>query len=365
MQYRGYYTDGFTAQRHDVIVQPGRAALHLHREMGGALDEWPYGGLYLSEPVHGQGPARLRHRGRGEAMLTVTDTRLLDRIAELGGPRLRGGFWSRPTLYVGLSAVVLLAVVVGAAYLLAPRLLAPLARLVPADWEVALGEQVVDSMAHGNPPCSGPAGVAALHRLSERLTQAMGPALGPEGKLPYPIQVQVIPSGTINAFAAPGGRIVLLRGLIDFAQSPDEVAGVLAHEMAHVAHRHPMQGLIRVAGTTLVLQALLGDRSSVESAAGRFAQWMVLTSYTREDELSADRSAVKLLNAADIEGRGLASFLARVESRRAEKGNALPSMLSTHPVFQDRISLVQSTAKGHGTALTPRQWKALQTVCEG
>ena len=365
MNFPGYYTDGLTAQRHAVSVQPARNALHLQRADGLPLEPWPYRGLSVAEEVHGHGPVRLRHRERGEALLTLEDAAILARIATLGGPRLQGGFWTRPSLRVGFAAVAVLALVLALAYWQGPRLFAPLARLVPAAWEERLGESVVDSMADGAAACSGAAGAAALSRLTDRLSTALHAHLGPEGTLPYPIQVQVLPGSTLNAFAAPGGRIVLLEGLLDFAQTPEEVAGVLAHEMAHVVRRHPMQGVLRAAGLSLLVGTLLGDASKVESAAGTFAQWLVLTSYTREDELDADRMAVAVLNAADIDARGLAGFFERVASRRGGEEGGLSDLLSTHPIFEDRIAVVRQQATGTGKALTTRQWKALRTICEG
>ena len=356
MRQAGFYTDGRSAQRQEVQVQAGRTALQLYRPQGERLDEWPYAGLYLAEEVYGDGPVRLRHRGRGEGTLTLPNAELLGRIAAAGGPRLHGRSWLRPTLALGTGAGVLALALLGALLWWAPAALAPLARLVPADWERALGDRVVAGFATDAPFCESEAGTAALAALTARLAGG--------ARLPYPVQVHVVPDGTVNAFATPGGHVLLLEGLLDAAETPEEVAGVLAHELAHAARRHPMQGLIRASGTRLLLGALLGDAGTLDAAASRFAHLLVLVSYTRQDELEADRVAVGLLNAADIRGDGLAAFLRRMEEKNAGAAGAVPALLSTHPARAERIALIEREARGQGAALAPAQWEALRTICE-
>lgn len=359
VRHRAYYTDGHTAERHEVAVQAGRNALHLTRadaeRAGERLDEWPYPGLYTAEEVYGEAPVRLRHRARGEATLTLASPALLDEIRRLGGPGLRGRSWLRPSLTLAAVAGVLALGVIAAGLWGLPRLLAPLAHVVPASWEQALGERVVERLTAERPACTGEAGQAALTALTARLTKALGDEDGP----PYPLHVRVLPDAAVNAFAAPGGHVLLLNGLLEEAEGPAVVAGVLAHEIAHAARRDPLQGLIRAAGTSLLVSALVGDRAALDAAAARFAQMLVLFSYSREAELAADRLAVRMLNRADISAAGLADFLRRLQAR----GAAVPALLSTHPVTAERIALIEAEATGGGDALTPAQWEALRTIC--
>ncbi len=241
--YRAHYTDGRTADRHAVRVQPGQTALTLFDDTGAQIAVWPYAGLRLIEEVYGDRPGRLRHAEHGEAVLTVAHPRLLAELEQRAGRRLRGHALLRPSLKLAGVALVLLAAVVAGAFWAVPRLAAPAAHWVPVSWETALGEQVVANLAASRRACRAPAGRAALAGLAERLVQPM--------RLPYGINVQVLDDPAVNALAAPGGQVLLFRGLLQAAESPDEVAGVLAHELAHVQERHPMRGVLRALGLSL------------------------------------------------------------------------------------------------------------------
>jgi predicted Zn-dependent protease len=349
------YPDGRTAERHEVSVLAHRTALHLHRSDGALLEAWPYAGLYAAEEVYGQGPVRLRHRQRGEATLTLPGADLLREVEALGGPRLRPRPWLRPSLSAALIALAVTGLLVAAAAWWLPALVAPLARQVPPDWEQALGGRALHYVAAERSFCTRAVGQLALARLAGRLAE--------QARLPYPLQVHVLPDDADNAFALPGGRILVLRGLLREARSPEELAGVLAHEIAHVARRDPLQALIRAGGAQLLFATLSGGGSALDDAAARFARMLVLFSYSRQDELAADRTAVDLLNRADIRGQPLAEFLARVADGPPGAGQ-VPALLSTHPVTAERIALVRAGAQGQGPALSEAQWRALRRICD-
>ena len=363
MRYPAHYTDGRTAQRHEVDVLPGREALSIYGREGALLAQWPYAGLYAAEEVYGaDGPVRLRHRKRGEATLALAGPALLREIEALGGRRLRGHGWLRPGWVVAALALGLVALTLLAGALWLPRLLAPLAQWVPARWEQALGERIVSQLAGEYPLCAVPAGREALSALSGRLAARTA--------LPYPLRVHVLRSDGVNAFALPGGQIVVLQGLLQATHTPEELAGVLAHEIGHVERHHPMRGLIRAAGVALLAQALTGGAAGLDAAAARFGQTLVLTSYTRADESEADRFAVGLLRGAGMDATGLAQFLRRIAAQEPRPG-ALPALLATHPLSAERSAEIEAAARAAGAeggpaphpALLPEQWQALRRIC--
>ena len=133
---------------------------------------------------------------------------------------------------------------------------------------MAFGRAVVgqiESLLGDDSPltCDAPAGRAALQRLKDRLTEGQG--------LRYDIDLAVFDHEMINAFAAPGGQIVIMRGLLDAAESPEEVAGVLAHEIGHVEARDPTRLAFRSAGSAgiIALQVLDLGRNDVGVAPVR------------------------------------------------------------------------------------------------
>ncbi|MCZ6841753.1 MAG: M48 family metallopeptidase [SAR324 cluster bacterium] len=354
MRYQGHYTDGKSAQRRPAGVQLGSGALRIYGEAGEVLETWPYDGLELLEEVYGRGPVRLHHLSQGNAVLTLDSVEILAELESLSGRRYISHRFFRPGPRTALFAALALAVVVAALFFGLPRLVAPLAVLVPPSWEQALGAKVVEQLNAGADFCDAPAGAATLQRLTARLTGTL--------QLPYPIVVRVSSREGLNAFAAPGGQIVILRELLESVESPEELAGVLAHEIAHAAERHPLQGLLRAAGLQVLFGALTGDVTALDTAAGQFGQMLVLLSFNRADELEADRIGTGLLNAARIRGDGLLTFLRRIGGK-SQAGAGLPNLLSTHPLYEERIRQIKALALTEGAAMSARDWRALRDIC--
>ena len=160
-----------------------------------------------------------------------------------------------------------------------------------------------------------------------------------------------VKDGSINAFALPGGYIGVNTGLLLTAQGESEVAGVLAHEIAHVTQRHiarliSAQKQTQWASIAAMAVAILASRSGsqVGSAAAAFGQAGLIQSslnFTRENEREADRVGLAMLDAAGFDPRAMADFFERLQraTRYAESG---PSYLRTHPLTFERIADVQN-----------------------
>jgi predicted Zn-dependent protease len=163
-----------------------------------------------------------------------------------------------------------------------------------------------------------------------------------------------------NAFALPGGHIYVYQGLVDRAQSPDELAGVLAHEIGHVAHRDGARTVLQAAGLSFLFGMMLGD--FVGGGAVVVAAKTVLdSSYSRRLEAAADRYSVALMTEAGGDPHALAVVLARIASDKDEGMN----LLSDHPETRDRIGAINAAAPSGATAplLDAADWSALKQIC--
>ena len=172
-------------------------------------------------------------------------------------------------------------------------------------------------------------------------------------------KLHIVNAKTVNAFAAPGGNIVIFKGLIDAAQSPDEVAGVLAHEMGHIIENHPVEFAVRQLGFKLLTTLLIGR----DGTALGIGQQLITLNYSRDAEREADAIAVERLRAANLRTDGLAKFLERL----ADKESNLPEIfkyLSTHPASSDRASSVRQNPSGARPAMTETIWQALKNICD-
>lgn len=155
------------------------------------------------------------------------------------------------------------------------------------------------------------------------------------GRPAYRLHFRSAPMGP-NAFALPNGDLVVFDELVALAASDDEVAGVVAHELGHVAHRHGLRQLIQSSVVSFVAGLYLGDLSSVASGLAVLA---LESRYSRAFELEADAYAAEAMVAA---GRGvepLATMLERMEASmgRQGKGESMADSLSTHPDTAERV----------------------------
>lgn len=358
----GAYNDGQTAARRPVTVLHDVNGLRLVGEAGGVIDLWRYDRLRLiDEPRPGR-PLRLGLAG-SDARLTLEDHGVLADLSARA-PQLRQKARGRLGAVLRVAAMTVAAVAVLAAVLwfVLPRGAAVATRFVPVPWEVALGDQVMDQVigmfadSEGEAPrfCDAAAGRAALDRLTSVLARAAGS--------PYELRVAVLDHEVVNAFALPGGQMIIFRGLIDFAGTPEELAAVLGHEIGHVVRRHTTQLILRNLGVAFFFGVMLGDLGSGTIAAA--GETFLALSYGREAEAEADATAIDLLRAVGVRPDGLASFFRRLSAEAPELPKAL-ALLSTHPTNAARAAAAAQAGDGGGPALSAEDWTALKRICRG
>jgi predicted Zn-dependent protease len=178
---------------------------------------------------------------------------------------------------------------------------------------------------------------------SERATayvrSIMEPVLAAAGPLPFEFEVVVAKDETVNAFALPGGFVTVNSGLLEAAESGEEVAGVLGHEIQHALLRHGTRRILRQLGGSIVLSLLTfgGEPTGISGLSGQLTS----LAYDRQQESEADVRGVELLVHAGIDPRGLSAFFDRMSR---EGGPTPPALLSTHPDPGDRREQVAALA---------------------
>ena len=238
-----------------------------------------------------------------------------------------------------LALVVLLAA--GAAFGL-PRL----AALVP--WRVEKSLARASGFGGDGAACGErrPEAAAALAKVVARLYPQ-----SPEDAN-FPLTVRVVSGSEVNAFAALGGRVSVYDGLLREAESPEELAGVLAHEIEHVRRRHIIQGVVARLLTFGALQHYAGSGASA-------ARNLLDLSFGRAQEREADQGGLERLRRARVGTAGYERFFVR------RAGDSLfPALLSDHPSSGDRAELVRSYRGGPADpVLTAAEWESLQSIC--
>jgi len=204
---------------------------------------------------------------------------------------------------------------------------------LPVSVDRQIGSMVFESMDLGGPEVDDPVVVGAMQSIVDRLA----PHAAIED---MQFEVHVIDSPMVNAFALPGGTIVVFTGLIERAADADQIAGVLGHEMAHATLRHGLERISQSLGVAAAVQLLLGDTGGLVAAGAELFQLATVNSYSREQENAADEEGVHVLHAADIDPLAIARFF---ETLREEHGDmpGLVSWMSTHPQHEERIAAVR------------------------
>lgn len=358
METSGLYFDGRQAADRVVTIRLEAAGLRFSGS-DTPPQLWPMGDLAAIEPPQRGHALRLTCRGQSGARLVIHDDDLAAALAK-AAPQLGGGFSLRQISRGAAWVAGGIAVIVAILYLvlqLAPQLLAG---VMPDRWRDTVGGQVEASLADGARQCNAAAGQSALGVMIGRFAEGL-PGLPP-------ISVKVYDIPVMNAFAMPGDRILITRELIDRAQSPDEVAGVLAHELGHVIGRHSEAQIIRATGLQTILGLLTGGSNQM---AGSIAGIAALLRYSRSAEAEADDFALAALAAARIDPMGLKRFFETILKDQGKPSTGamgrIGTALSTHPGTAERVAKIRPLPEGSGAspALTSEQWQALKKICSG
>jgi beta-barrel assembly-enhancing protease len=320
---------------------------------------WAFAGLHSSLPLHSNAPdVLLSHNRDDAATLFVADPRFA-RVLLQHASSLSATTWRLRALAPGLGLLAVAAAVAGIMWTLGFDPAKTVARLMPQKTREALGRSVIASLTNDRKTCETPASRMALDHLTTRLTAAAS-------SNPITVHVVLLDWGLVNAFAVPGGQIIVTKGLLQTATSPDEVAGVLSHELGHALELHPEASLVRGLGLATGAQLVFVGASGTLSNLG-----LILTQlrYTRIAEREADVHALRILKAAGISAKGLGDFFERIDGKKPSQPSSSKrftdfSLIRTHPLTADRIAMVRAQTSYPSTpALTEGDWKALRDAC--
>nr|WP_255216131.1 M48 family metallopeptidase [Pseudenhygromyxa sp. WMMC2535] len=206
---------------------------------------------------------------------------------------------------------------------------------VPTDVDVALGSQNWQALAPEESRCSNPGPLAYVEELVQPLTEQA------DGEFEF--QFAVVDSEEVNAFALPGGFVTVNMGLLEAAETGEEVAAVLAHEMTHVTHRHGMRAVLRRVGGLTVISMIFGGTDFQNLAFA--AEGLATQAHSRDQERDADEGGRELLMAAGVDPIGMATFFERMERDQGSLPGAAV-LLSTHPNPGERAETTREIAAG-------------------
>lgn len=304
----------------------------LQLQWGGANNKL----LFLSHPTKPGWSIFTRERSLLTQLEAVGAAHLSQKISTLRES-------SRIGLYRTFSVLLCCVVVVAAAIFLWKPFVATCATYIPFSWEKKLGEAVFLGIKQETTIIQNDALNREFKTLLEPLTATVGP-------ISNDLQFYLAKSDTLNAFALPGGKVVVNSKTILEAGRLEELFGVLAHEISHVTQRHTARQIITVLGVYTVVDIVLGSGVGTVAAISQGASYLLQQGFSRDQERDADRTGLEYLHAAQIDPNGMIEFFQRIQEEHdkniplSEVEKAL-SFLSTHPATTDRISGLKDLIK--------------------
>jgi hypothetical protein len=198
--------------------------------------------------------------------------------------------------------------------------------------EIAIGRQLAAEVEQQAKMVDDPVITEYINRVGQNLV------LHSDAKIPFTIKV--IDSDDVNAFALPGGFFFVNKGLILAADNESELAGVMAHEIAHVAARHAMENQGKMTAINYGLLATIifggGIASTVAQNAGGFGQMLGFLKFSRNAENEADSLGVQYLYAAGYDPTGMATMFEKLNAKNKKKPGTVAKIFATHPQSIDR-----------------------------
>lgn len=341
----------------------GGKVVYLHPSEGEPV-KWPVRDLRRLRDQAGRDAVAYGLAGEHPARLVVRDASLNAELSRLCPHLTRHNKTPHLMRRLAILSAAAIASVALIVFVLVPKLADQMAVLMPAKGEQALGDatfkQIREALARNSTTqlklCEAPDGKAALDKLVARLL--------PGTDFPYDIRLHVLDHGMVNAFALPGGHIVMFRGLLKEAQSAEEIAGILGHEMGHVEHRDPTRLALRSAGSVGVLGLLLGDFAG--GAVVLFlTERLIQAKYSQGAEAASDEYAHRMLAKAGLPSSRMGDFFRRLGKK--DKDNSLLSHLASHPDPVARIAAADaanSVADDYEPVLDDQEWQALKGICD-
>ena len=365
--FRATFMDGQTATKHTVTVHYDPFTRHLVIKAGDGHTHagWPVGDIRRYKDQAGAGLSLCLAATHGStARLTLTEDAVIAALSQhlprLDHADMQTGTWRKIVVWtIGAAAAMGLMI-----FVIVPALAGALTPLIPPEKEAIIGRSVLrqleyffdDRDTRGDWFCTDPKGQAALDKMLTHL------AKGEE--FPYTLNVHVVDHDMFNAFALPGGQMVIMRGLLDRADNAEQIAGVLAHELAHVAYRDPIEQALRAAGTAGLLSLMFGDATGA-TIVTIVGENLINANYSRAVERRADQYALARMRATNLSPEAFAGFFDLIIEEYGDGADTM-GWFSTHPASTDRAANARAALEGgrtYGQVLGVDEWDSLRQIC--
>ncbi|MDX5419047.1 MAG: M48 family metallopeptidase [Hymenobacteraceae bacterium] len=331
MRFEGKYYNGRSSKGIPAYITLRPDGLHIDfftdDEVGAV--HWETAGIHQSE--FNDATTLLRYGKFPHQSISVVDKGFKEALHQhyRGAAFLKSGYNSVLSLGgsgIAVLAFSLLGLLVAFIIWGVPALADRVAMFFPVSYERQLGEQLYLKMLQG-------------YQVDDEKTAALNEYINELNTgSDSPITAAVVNTDEVNAFAIPGGYVVVYEGILDKMEHHEELAALLGHELAHVQKRHSLRALTRSLSYYMLASLLFGDVSGVAAVLVDNASALRNLEYSRSLELEADREGLELLRRNGLNQQGMVMLMERLQS--ASESEML-AFFSTHPNTKDRIKALE------------------------
>jgi beta-barrel assembly-enhancing protease len=312
-----------------VTAVAGGAERIVHAKPQVNPSGWTAEQMWLNMPAGaGEYSLFLETAGARQAMLDGAPPAIRAQAGAVLQRERRSGFFMRAMVWSGALLLLAPVLLLLALVLRFGAIAEWVAAQVPPSYEAKIGDAALaQARLRYTLKQSGPA-FEAVQTIGSRLTAGSR----------YQYRWFIAQDEQVNAFAAPGGVVVVNTGLIKLADTPEQLAAVLAHEVVHVEQRHSLSKLIESAGIWAAMAFLTGDMGG--TVLGSWTAELMKLKFSRALELEADRQGLQRLLRARIDPAQMPVFFDKMAAQA--KGREIPAILSTHPASKERSEALRA-----------------------
>jgi predicted Zn-dependent protease len=314
----GYYTYNDVTHQVEITLLKDKLAIVLKDEYGQPRTiYWYYDVISL------QGHDTFAHPGPPPQTLRPLSSEIYQQVQQKA-QRKKRSIGSRKGLTLLKVLIVLLALALAFYFWAVPWIAGKMANRFPINYEKRMGEQMYQVLKGGFPVDEQR--TAYVNEFFKKMNISSR----------YDIQITVVKSDQANAFAIPGGHIVVYDKVLNGMASYEELAALLSHEFTHIENRHSLRNIFRQVSSKIFLSLLFGNSDAVGSVVIDNADKLKGLSYSRGLESEADENGAELLAARKIDCQGFVKLFELLKKETA--GVSTPELVNSHPDLDNRIA---------------------------
>ncbi len=356
MQHTAIYYDGQTSQPHQAQIEVFGNSLSIYYDEKKVV--WAISEIDYAE-FSGKGKTMLQYGTFPHQYLEYNNDSTLVQVLKgsLSKPKSGKGIVANEYNAFVKGALIVIAIFSAVAlliyFVLLPSIASYIAGKIPVSTEIALGNKFYESFI----------GDSEIDAKKTKLLNDFAQRIDFETK--YPLKFTVVKDNQVNAFALPGGNIVVFSGILEKIKSSEELAALLSHEVTHVKERHSLKGLARSLAGSLLISVVFGDTGALGNVLANQADNIYQLGFSRGMEKEADLKGLQIMYHNHLNPRGMLHLMERLQEEEQKQGSKMLTYLNTHPMTEERITYIKINSKGEKGSHNEKLdiiWKQMQAL---